>query len=212
MNLGCGNRKESAEQAEPVAAQKEKTIETQKERNIVFFGNSLTAGYGLDPSEAFPALIQARIDSLRLPYKVINAGLSGETSSGGKSRIDWILQQPVDVFILELGANDGLRGIPVSETARNLQAIIDQVKVKYPEAKLLLLGMEVPPNMGKKYTSEFRQVFRDLSEKNNLLFVPFLLDGVGGVPELNLADGIHPTAEGHKILAKNVWEVLGEVL
>jgi len=212
MNLGCGNRKESAEQAGPVAAQKEKTIETQKERNIVFFGNSLTAGYGLDPSEAFPALIQARIDSLRLPYKVINAGLSGETSSGGKSRIDWILQQPVDVFILELGANDGLRGIPVSETARNLQAIIDQVKVKYPEAKLLLLGMEVPPNMGKKYTSEFRQVFRDLSEKNNLLFVPFLLDGVGGVPELNLADGIHPTAEGHKILAKNVWEVLGEVL
>jgi acyl-CoA thioesterase I len=212
MNLGCGNRKESAEQTEPVAAQKEKSIETLKEGNIVFFGNSLTAGYGLDPSEAFPALIQARIDSLKLPYKVINAGLSGETSSGGKSRIDWILQQPVDVFILELGANDGLRGIPVSETARNLQSIIDQVRQKYPEAKLLLLGMEVPPNMGKKYTSEFRQVFRDLAEKNSLLFVPFLLDGVGGVPELNLADGIHPTAEGHKILAKNVWEVLGEVL
>jgi acyl-CoA thioesterase-1 len=181
-------------------------------KTILFFGNSLTAGYGLDPSEAFPALIQAKIDSLKLPYKAINAGNSGETSSGGKNRIDWLLRQKVDVFVLELGANDGLRGIPVPETKRNLQAIIDKVKTKYPDAKLVLLGMEIPPNMGGKYAEDFRVIFRQLATQNNMAFVPFLLEGVGGRRELNLPDGIHPTAQGHKILARNVWEVLEGVL
>ncbi len=212
MIAGCGTRKESNDQNGQSAGQKKEELKPQVAKNIVFFGNSLTAGYGLDPSEAFPALIQTKIDSLKLPYRVINAGLSGETSAGGKSRVDWILQQPIDVFVLELGANDGLRGIPVSETTNNLQAIIERVKQKYPEAELLLLGMEVPPNMGKKYATEFRGAFRNLAEKNNLPFVPFLLEGVGGVPQLNLPDGIHPTAEGHQILAENIWEVLGEIL
>ena len=184
------------------------TVSSVSKKNILFFGNSLAAGLGVDPSEAFPALIQKKIDSLRLPYKVINAGLSGETTAAGKSRIDWLLKQEVEVFVLELGANDGLRGIPVKETEQNLQAITDKVKAKYPAAKHVLLGMEVPPNMGGQYASEFRLIFRNLAIKNNLAFVPFLLEGVGGVRELNQGDGIHPTAEGHKILAENVWKVL----
>jgi len=211
--LGCEQKKEKQPTTEEKTSQKE-TVTTPQEqmKTILFFGNSLTAGYGLDPSEAFPALIQEKIDSLNLPYKAINAGNSGETSSGGKNRIDWLLRQKVDVFVLELGANDGLRGIPVPETKRNLQAIIDKVKAKYPEAKMVLLGMEIPPNMGGRYAEEFRVIFRQLATQNNMAFVPFLLEGVGGVRELNLPDGIHPTAQGHKILARNVWEVLEEVL
>ena len=186
--------------------------DSQEKKNILFFGNSLTAGLGIEPDEAFPAIIENKIDSLKLPYKVINAGLSGETSAAGKSRINWLLKQKVDVFVLELGANDGLRGIPVTETSKNLQNIIDQVKAKYPDVKLLMTGMEVPPNMGSKYASEFRVIFRQLAEKNKMALVPFLLDKVGGIPDLNQADGIHPTPEGHKILAKNVWQVLKEIL
>ena len=181
-------------------------------KNIVFFGNSITAGYGVEQSEAFPAVIQEKIDSLKLPYKVINAGVSGETSAGGKSRVDWVLQQPVDVFVLELGGNDGLRGIPLSETSKNLQDIIDEVKKKYPPAKIVLAGMEIPPNMGKKYTDEFRVLYHTLSEKNQTLLIPFLLKGVGGEPELNQGDGIHPNVQGHKIVAENVWAVLKTIL
>ena len=181
-------------------------------KNILFFGNSLTAGYGLDPSEAFPALIQHKIDSLGLPFKVINAGLSGETTAGGKNRIDWLLRQKIDIFVLELGANDGLRGIPLSETSKNLQIIVDKVKAKYPDVRMVLTGMEVPPNMGGRYTSEFRLIFRQIAEKNNMAFVPFLLEGVAGVRDLNQGDGIHPTEKGHRILANNVWEVLEVVL
>ncbi|HEX9512471.1 MAG TPA: arylesterase [Puia sp.] len=181
-------------------------------KTVLFFGNSLTAGYGVNPSEAFPALIQGRIDSLKLPYKVINAGLSGETSAGGKSRIGWVLRQPVDIFVLELGANDGLRGIPVSETAVNLQAILDSVKAKYPSAQLVLAGMQIPPSMGEKYTSAFKEVFRQLTEKNKVQLIPFILEGVGGVPELNQQDGIHPTPKGHKIVEENVWKVLKRLL
>lgn len=181
-------------------------------KTILFFGNSLTAGYGLEPEESFPALIQNKIDSLNLPYKVINAGLSGETSAGGKSRIDWLLKQPVDVFVLELGANDGLRGIPVTETTANLQSIVDQVKAKYPNVKMVMAGMQVPPNMGGLYASQFTQIFKKLAEKNNMAYVPFLLDRVGGVAELNQSDGIHPTAEGQVILADNVWAILEDIL
>lgn len=181
-------------------------------KNILFFGTSLTAGLGLDPSEAYPALIQNRIDSLKLPYTVINAGLSGETSAAGKERIDWLLKQPIHIFVLELGANDGLRGIQVSETTKNMQFIIDKVKTKYPDAKLVLAGMQVPPNMGNPYASDFKNMFPALAEKNNMALIPFLLDKVGGVPKLNQADGIHPTAEGDKILAENVWVKLKGLL
>jgi len=208
---GCTGNGKSSGNAGSAVDKIEKPLQTQK-KTILFFGNSLTVGLGVNISEAFPALIQGKIDSLKLPYKVINAGLSGETSADGKNRIDWLLRQKVDVFLLELGANDGLRGIPVSETSKNLQEIIDRVKAKYPDVKEVLLGMQVPPNMGSRYTSEFRVVFQQLAVKNKLAIVPFLLEGVGGVAELNQSDGIHPTAEGHKILAKNVWKVLKDLL
>ncbi|HEY0895644.1 MAG TPA: arylesterase [Sphingobacteriaceae bacterium] len=191
-----------------------KKAETMPEKkHILFFGNSLTAGYGLDdPQDAFPALIQKKIDSLNLPYKVINAGLSGETTSGGNSRIDWLLKQPVDVFVLELGANDGLRGIPVAETEKNLQSIVDKVRAKYPDAKQLLLGMEVPPNLGDRYVNDFRAIFRRVAVRNDMGFVPFLLEGVAGNTTLNLGDGIHPTAKGYRIVAENVWPELLRLL
>lgn len=189
------------------------TVQNAKVKTILFFGNSLTAGYGLDDvSQAFPALVQRKIDSLKLPYKVINAGLSGETTSGGSSRIDWILKQPVDVFVLELGANDGLRGIPIKESIKNLQAIVDKVKAKNPAVKQVLLGMQVPPNMGSTYANGFKAIYPAIAAKNNMALVPFLLEGVGGNPALNQADGIHPTAEGAKIVANNVWKVLKGVI
>ncbi len=179
---------------------------------IVFFGNSLTAGYGLDTEEAFPALIQNRIDSLQLNYTVVNSGLSGETTTSGKNRLDWVLNQKIDVFVLELGANDGLRGIPLGETRKNLQEIIDAVKTKNPETKIILAGMQIPPNMGKDYTSEFRNMYPDLAEKNQTLLIPFLLENVAGIPALNQADGIHPTTQGQKIVSDNVWEILQPVV
>lgn len=179
-----------------------------KLKNILFFGTSLTAGMGVDPEQAFPALIQNKIDSLKLPYKVINAGLSGETSAAGKNRIDWLLRQPVDIFVLELGANDGLRGIPVTETEANLQNVIDKVKKKYPDAKLIMTGMQMPPSMGQKYTTDFKNLFPALAKKNNMDLVPFLLKDVGGIPSLIQPDGLHPNPKGHKILAENVWVIL----
>ena len=209
----CGDKPQTPDAKSKTPAQKkDSTVASTGVKNIVFFGNSLTAGYGLDPSEAFPALVQEKIDSLQLPYKVINAGLSGETTAGGKGRIDWILQQPVDVFVLELGGNDGLRGIPVKETTKNLQFIIERVKQKYPSAQIILAGMQIPPNMGARYAGEFRAAFKQLADKNQVLFIPFILEGVGGIPELNLPDGIHPTAQGHKIVANNVWDVMKDAI
>ncbi len=210
---GCtGNSDNEAEQGNLKVKPSEAAPVTTKvkvdEKNILFFGTSLTAGYGLEQTEAYPALIQAKIDQLNLPYKVVNAGLSGETSAAGKSRIDWLLKQPVSVFVLELGANDGLRGVSVSETTSNLQAIIDKVKKKHPDAKLVLAGMQMPPNMGVPYANSFKSMFIKLAEKNGMAFIPFILEGVGGVPKLNQEDGIHPTAEGQKIMAEVVWNVL----
>lgn len=179
---------------------------------ILFFGDSLTAGYGIELEEAFPALIQQRLDSLGMDYTVINSGLSGETTSGGLNRIKWVLNQKVDVFVLELGANDGLRGIPLDQTQSNLQAIIEEVKNKNPDTQIILAGMQIPPNMGPEYTTEFRQLFPELADKNDIPLIPFLLDGVAGIPEMNLEDGIHPTPEGHKIVTENVWNVLKEVV
>ncbi len=181
-------------------------------RIILFLGDSLTAGLGLDPSEAFPALVQQKIDAQRWNFKVVNAGQSGDTSAGGLGRLDWVLKNRVDVLILELGANDGLRGLPVATTRKNLQAIIERTKLEYPEAKVILAGMKVPPNMGEDYGRKFEAVFADLAKKNNVPLIPFLLDGVGGVPDLNLADGIHPNAKGQQRVAENVWKVLEPVL
>jgi len=179
---------------------------------ILFYGDSLTAGYGIKLEEAFPALVQERLDSLSLNYTVINSGVSGETTSGGLNRLNWVLNQKVDVFVLELGANDGLRGIPLNKTQQNLQAIIDLVRAKNADTQIILAGMQIPPNMGPEYTREFRNIFPELAENNEIPLIPFLLEGVAGNPELNLEDGIHPTAEGHEILRENVWEVLEEIL
>ncbi|MGD1945482.1 MAG: arylesterase [Croceivirga sp.] len=175
---------------------------------ILFFGDSLTAGYGIELEEAFPALIQQRLDSLKKDYTVVNSGLSGETTSGGLNRINWVLNQNVDIFVLELGANDGLRGIPLDKTKENLQAIINAVQKKNRKTKIILAGMQIPPNMGPEYTTEFRSIFPNLAKQNEIPLIPFLLDGVAGIPELNLEDGIHPTAEGHKIVTENVWSIL----
>lgn len=180
----------------------------QERKTIMFFGDSITAGYGLEMEQAFPALIQREIDKLGWSYSVINAGLSGETSAGGLRRVNWVLQRRVDVFVLELGGNDGLRGIATASTKENLQGIIDRVKERYPESVILLTGMEAPPNMGQDYTNAFRAIFSDLATENDLPFMPFILEDVGGIPELNLPDGIHPTAKGHEIVAENVWEIL----
>ncbi len=207
----CGNTKNDIANTEDTAKINE-TKQTIVKKNILFFGTSLTAGLGLDPEEAYPALIQNKLDSLQLPYTVINGGLSGETTAGGKGRIDWLLKQKIDVFVLELGANDALRGIAVSDANKNLQFIIDQVKAKYPNAKMVMVGMQAPPNLGKTYANEFQALFPQLATKNKMTLVPFLLDKVGGVPSLNQPDGIHPTAEGAKILATNVWVVLKEIL
>ena len=206
----CGGT--TSQKVETITKDSLTTVDTTQKKNILFFGNSLTAGLGVEPEEAFPALIGNKIDSLNLPYKITNAGLSGEITAAGKARINWILKQKVDVFVLELGANDGLRGIPVSETEKNLQDIVDQVKTKYPDAKLVMTGMQVPPNMGAKYASEFSLIFKKLAEKNNMTLVPFLLEKVGGVSSLNQSDGIHPKPEGHRILAENVWKVLEGIL
>lgn len=206
--MACGG----AEEKKPAAEVESGTEKKAPQQLLIFFGNSLTAGYGLDPEEAFPARTQQKIDSLGLGFKVINAGLSGETSAGGLTRIDWILQQKPDVFVLELGANDGLRGIPVAETRKNLQGILDKVKTANPEVKLVVAGMQVPPNMGPDYAKEFRSIFPDLARTNGAVLIPFLLEGVAGEPNLNLGDGIHPTAEGHQLVANGIWKYLQPLL
>lgn len=186
--------------------------ENEKTKTLVFFGNSITAGYMLDVDMAFPALIQKRIDSLKMPYTCINAGLSGETTAGGVERVDWILKGKVDVFVLELGANDGLRGLPLNQTKDNLIAIINKVKTANSEAKILLAGMEVPPNMGDKYILEFRSVFTEVAEETGVKLLPFLLADVAGNKTLNLEDGIHPNEKGHKIVMETVWLALKDLL
>ena len=196
----------------PSSKKSEAVKPEQQKKTILFFGNSITAGYQLDLSEAFPALIQGRLDSLGFNYRTVNAGLSGETTASGNSRVDWVLKNPVDIFVLELGANDGLRGISVEEARKNLESIVVKVKEKYPGCKILLAGMMVPPNMGPEYSDSFQKIYPDLAKKYEIPLIPFLLDGVAGNPELNLEDGIHPTPEGHEILAENVWKHLAPML
>ena len=189
-------------------------------KNILFFGDSLTAGHGLRASESFPALLHQRIDQQSLLYKAFNYGVSGETSAGGRQRLAAVLaRHPVDVFVLALGANDGIRGIPVRETTQNLQFILDAVHRQFPAAQRVLAGLEFPFDLGPlgghrlaHYATEFKALFRTLADRNSLPFVPFLLQGVLGRRELNLPDGVHPNAAGQRLLADNVWQVLGPLL
>lgn len=205
-----GSRRQSSAQTGK-KAMKDQAEATQQ--RIVCFGNSLTYGYGLDdpPQQSYPGQLANMLDSLGFThYDVVNAGLSGETTSGGRSRLDWVLERNPNlaVFILELGANDGLRGIPPEETQKNLHAIIDTVQAQYPDAHILLCGMRVPPNMGPDYAQEFRRIFKEVAESQSVSLLPFLLEGVAGNPKLNQDDGIHPTAEGHRRMARNVWRKL----
>lgn len=181
-------------------------------KKIVFFGNSLTAAYNLAPEQGFPALIQHKIDSLGLPYECVNAGLSGETTADGKNRVDWVLQQPIDVFVLELGGNDALRGLPVEASRNNLKAILDKVRARYPDCRIVIAGMLAPPNLGDDYTRAFQKMYPDLAREYKALLVPFLLENVAAISRLNLEDGIHPNEMGHKIVAQNVWKILKPIL
>ncbi len=187
-------------------------LQAQSSQTILFFGDSITAGLGVQQEQAFPALIQEKIDSLGLNYEVINGGLSGETSAGGIRRIDWILRRDIDIMVLELGGNDGLRGIDLSSTKDNLQQIIDKYRAKNPDGQIILAGMQVPPNLGQEYTSQFQEIYPELAEENNLPLIPLIMNKLGGEEELIQGDGIHPTPKGHEVIAETVWDVLKEYL
>ena len=186
--------------------------ENSGKKIVMFFGNSLTAGYGLEEGEDFPSLIRNRIDSLSLDYDIVNAGLSGETTSNGLERISWVLRQPVDIFMLELGANDMLRGQDVTATEENLRSILKTVQEKSPNAKIIIAGMQSPPNMGPEYVAAFNGIFPKLTKEFNASLIPFFLEGVAGIEALNLPDRKHPNVEGQKIVTENVWEVLQPLL
>lgn len=215
---GCGGAESAPDTPSPVPA----TTDTEAPSTppptdtaplrVVVLGNSIAAGYGLDPEQAFPALLQQKVDSLGWNASIVNAGVSGETTAGGLSRIDWLLQDRVDVLVLELGGNDGLRGTPTEVTKANLQGIIDKTRARYPHARIVLAGMQMPTNLGPTYTRRFRTLFPELAEENDAVLIPFLLEGVGGIPRLNQPDGIHPTAQGHRIVADTVWDVLKPVI
>lgn len=207
----CGPREEAAASAPPVAASESpSTTATPAKPRIVFLGDSLTAGLGLNEDEAYPSLLQQRLDKEGLPYEVVNAGVSGDTSAGGLSRLDWALDGDVRVLVVALGGNDGLRGLPTEELKRNLAEIIRRAQARH--ITVVLAGMEAPPNYGHDYDVAFHQVYPSLAKEYQVALVPFLLQGVGGVERLNQRDGIHPTAEGDRILAGNVWAILGPIV
>jgi acyl-CoA thioesterase-1 len=183
-----------------------------EKKRILFLGNSITAGYGLIIEEAYPALIQQKIDSLKLNYECVNAGLSGETTSGGLRRLDWLMKNPVDILIIALGGNDGLRGIPPEHSKENLLQMVDKTRQKYNGVTIIIAGMEAPANMGEKFTKEFKTIFKEVSQQKKTAWVPFLIEGVGGIEELNQADQIHPNIQGQKIVAANVWRVLKNIV
>ncbi|HEY0369102.1 MAG TPA: arylesterase [Chthoniobacterales bacterium] len=184
----------------------------QTTRTIVFLGDSLSAGFGVKPNESFPSLVADKIHAAGLPYEVENAGLSGDTTAGGLRRVDWLLQKKIDVLVIELGGNDGLRGLPVSAVKSNIQAIIDKAKAKNPDIKIVLAGMQIPPNVGADYAAQFQRVYGELAAANNATLIPFLLEGVGGIRDLNQPDMIHPNAAGHRIVADVVWRTLEPIL
>ena len=214
--FSCKSKQVNNEQVpEPTATEEnlDEPSTSSDEKFILFFGNSLTAGYGIDQEQAYPNLIQQRIDSLGYNYTVINGGLSGETTAGGLNRIDWVLKnQKIDVFVLELGGNDILRGLDLKSTEENLRGITTKVQAAYPEVKIILAGMLAPPNMGNDYTRDFAAIFPMLAKEFDTGLIPFFLENVASIPELNLQDGIHPNAEGQKIVTENVWKELEKVL
>lgn len=184
----------------------------KKIKNILFFGDSITAGYGIQADQAYPALVQKKIDSLGLNFRVINAGLSGDTTAAGEQRLRWSLRQKADVLVLALGGNDGLRGIPVETTQTYLQRMIDYAKKKQPGIIIVLAGIKMPPNYGADYAEQFSAIYPALAKKNKIPLIPFLLEGVGGIEKMNLPDRIHPTAAGHVLIAETVWKTLRPVL
>ena len=200
----------TAHEAEPTASPAAESPSSSSAPRIVFLGDSLTAGYGLAKDESVPSLIQKRLKDAGYPYEVVNAGVSGDTSAGGLNRLEWSLAGDVKVLVIELGANDGLRGLPVAGLKQNLTEIITRAQAR--NIKVILTGMEAPPNFGPAYTSEFRGVYRQLAKERDVVFVPFYLDGVAGIPNLNIADGIHPNAEGSRIVEKTVWAALEPLL
>jgi acyl-CoA thioesterase I len=219
LMIGCGDagRNQPDVGAQPGGGSAEVTISSEDptpaaERIVLFVGTSLTAGYGLPPEQAYTVSIQERIEQAGLPFRSVNAGISGETSAGALARIDWLLQQPFDVLVLETGGNDMLRGTDPESTERNIQTIIDRVRERRPEARILLAGMLAMPNLGREYGERFEAIYPRIAERNGLVLIPFLLEGVAGDGRLNLADGIHPNAEGQRIVAETVWEVLEPVL
>jgi acyl-CoA thioesterase-1 len=204
--FACDQPREDAP-ARPVPA-----TPTSERPAVMFLGTSLTAGLGIDPDQAYPALIQKKIDSAGLNYRVVNAGVSGETSAGALRRVDWLFREPVAVLVVETGANDGLRGLSPDSLRGNIQAILDRAKQLQPPPKLVLVGMRVPPNYGRTYSQRFQAIYPELARANDAVLVPFLLEGVGGIPDLNQPDGVHPTAEGQRRLGETVWRVLEPVL
>lgn len=208
--LACGERAEPPRGREPPAAAADTAGSAAPV--VLFLGTSLTAGLGVSDAEAYPALIQQAIDSAGLTFRVVNAGESGGTSAGGLRRLDWLLRQPVSVLVLELGANDALRGQDLDATRQNLHEIVRRTRAAYPDVAIVIAGMQAPPNLGERYTTAFREMFPDLARRNHAALIPFLLEGVAAVAELNQADGIHPTAAGQRLIAENVWKVLEPVL
>ena len=208
---GCSRSRDAA--MPDGATDREQVATPDSTRRVVFLGTSLTAGYGLpDPSLAYPALIQKRIDAARLGYQVVNAGVSGATSADTRRSIDWIMTDPVSVLVIETGANDGLRGLDVDSLGANIQAIIDRARRQSPPPRIAIVGMEAPPNYGAEYTRRFRAVFPELARANGVAYIPFLLTGVAGIDSLNQGDGIHPTPSGQRIIAANVWRALEPLL
>ncbi len=212
LGTACGARRDSDASTTRQSRDTAPAPPTDVRPVLLCFGTSLTAGMGLDPEEAFPALLQRTIDSAGLAFRVVNAGVSGETAAAGLRRIDWLLQQPIAVLLLELGANDALRGQDLAAAKRNLQEIIDRTRARYPDVRVVVAGMEAPPNLGRRYTREFRDLFVELAHANRAVLIPFLLDGVAGRADLNQADGIHPTAAGARVVADRVWKTLEPVL
>jgi acyl-CoA thioesterase I len=221
--VACSGASSSGDARSPAASERspagapsgntaDRAARTADRRSILFAGTSITAGLGLEPDSAYPQLIDRKLDSLRLPYDAVNAGVSGETSAGLLRRIDWLLREPFDVIVVETGANDGLRGTPVATVRANVQQILDRIKSSRPDAEIVVVQMEALPNLGERYTSEFRAVFPELARRNAVTLLPFLLEGVAGHRELNQPDGIHPNMAGERIVAENVWRSLRPIL
>ena len=216
VGVGCGTgSRDATRRSAAILDTAPSAVAPPDDRPVVLcFGTSLTAGLGLASEAAYPALLQRKVDSAGLAFRVVNAGVSGETSAAGLRRVDWLLEQPqrLAVLVLELGANDMLRGQDLGAAKRDLQAIIDRTRARFPHVRVVIAGMAAPPNLGPRYTKEFRDLFAALARENHAALIPFLLDGVAGRPELNQADGIHPTEAGARIVADNVWRVLEPVL